>query len=102
MKRFSAVLALTALAATGLAVAQQAPPPAEPPTSTSSQEQAPDATTPPSDSSAGAATQSSSADKQQMMKDCMTQVTTANPGVPQKDIQDFCDKEVNKTAPPRN
>jgi hypothetical protein len=37
-----------------------------------------------------------------MMKDCMTQVTTANPGVPQKDIQDFCDKEVNKTAPPRN
>ena len=50
----------------------------------------------------GATTQSSSADKQQMMKDCMTQVTTANPGVPQKDIQDFCDKEVNKTAPPRN
>ena len=100
MKRFSAVLALTALAATGLAVAQQAPPPAEPPTTTS-QEQAPDATAPPSDSTAGATTQSSSADKQQMMKDCMTQVTTANPGVPQKDIQDFCDKEVNKTAPPR-
>ncbi|HEY8052062.1 MAG TPA: hypothetical protein VIE42_04585 [Steroidobacteraceae bacterium] len=101
MKRFSAALVLTALAATGLAVAQQAPPPAEPPTSTS-QDQAPDATTPPTDSSAGATTQSSSADKQQMMKDCLTQVTTANPGVPQKDIQDFCDKEVNKTAPPRN
>ena len=100
MKRFSAALALTALAASGLAFAQQAPPPAEPPSTAPTQEQAPDTTTPPADSSS-ATTQSSSTDKQQMMKDCISQVTTANPGVPQKDIQDFCDKEVNRTAPPR-
>ena len=101
MKRFSAVLALTALAAATVAVGQQAPPPAEPPASATSQEQSPSTATP-SDPSTSASGEGRQADKQAMMKDCMTQVTTANPGVPQKDIQDFCDKEVNKTAPPRN
>lgn len=91
MKRFSAALALTALAAATLAVAQQAAPSAEPPASATSQQPSRDATTP--------STPSTTADKQALMQACMTQVTAANPGVRHEDIQNFCDKEVNRSAP---
>ncbi len=33
------------------------------------------------------------------MQACMTQVTAANPGVRHEDIQNFCNKEVNRSAP---
>jgi len=104
MKRFSAVLAVSALAAAAtLAMAQQPPPPAEPPASTtpqdqsqSPQDQAPDTSTAPSDPSAGPNSESR---QQTLMKECMTQVAAANPGLAQKDIQNFCDKEVNQAPP---
>ena len=96
MKRFSAVFALTALAAATVGLAQQTPPPAEPPASS------PSATAPPADSGARTEGQSSRADKQAMMKDCLSQVKAANPGVPDKDIKAFCDKEVNQPSPPHD
>jgi hypothetical protein len=98
MRRFSPVLALTALAAATVALAQQTspPPPADPPAS------APSTTTPPPDPSASTDGQSSDANKQALMKDCMTQVRAANPGVPEKDIKNFCDKEINQPAAPQN
>jgi hypothetical protein len=94
MKRLSAVVALLTLGAATVALAQQPSPqtPAEPPASTSPQEQSP--ATPPSDPSMG-----NTADKQAMMKDCTTQIKAANPGVPDKVINDYCDKQINKPAP---
>ena len=98
MKRFSAALALTALAAATLAVAQQAAPSAEPPASATSQQPSRDATTP-SNPSTSASSETRQADKQALMQACVTQVTAANPGVRREDIQNFCDKEVNRSAP---
>ena len=98
MKHFSAVFALTALAAATLGMAQQTPPPAGPPAGTS-QQQSPD--TAPADPSASTNSQSGQTDRQALMKECMTQVTNANPGVPQKDIQNFCDKEVTQASQPQ-
>lgn len=92
MKRFSPVLALTALAAT-VALAQQTPPPAEPPADTPSTAPAPSVPNASPDST-------SSANKQALMKDCLTQVKTANPGVPDQDIKNFCDKQINQPSPP--
>ena len=92
MKRLSVVLALAALGAAGGALAQtysqQSPPSsAAPPASTSQQEE----TTP------------GKADKQALMKDCLSKVTAANPNASQKDIKDYCDKQVEKytTSPPK-
>jgi hypothetical protein len=96
MRRFSAVLALTALAAATVGLAQQPPPQSEPPATT------PNTATQPSDPGASADDQSSQANKQALMKDCMTQVRAANPGVPEKDIKNFCDKEINQPSPPQN
>jgi len=42
------------------------------------------------------------ADKQALMKDCLTQVKAANPGVADKDIKAFCDREVNQSSPPQD
>lgn len=92
MKRFSPVLALTALAAT-VALAQQTPPPAEPPADTPSTVPAPSDPNASPDST-------SSANKQALMKDCLTQVKAANPGVPDQDIKNFCDKQINQPSPP--
>ena len=91
MKR--AALALAALAAATVALAQQTSPPrsTEPPSS--SQEQTP----PPADSSA----RMSDADKQALMNKCMTQVQAANPNVPAQDIKAYCDKEIKSIASPR-
>lgn len=101
MKRPSTVFALIALAAATAALAQQQTTPqsgAQPPASPSqSQSQTP------SDPNASTSSENSSSDRQAqtkalMMKDCMTQVQTANPTVPQKDIRDFCDKQVNSQS----
>ena len=91
MKR--AALALAALAAATIALAQQTSPPtsAEPPSS--SQEQTP----PPADSSA----RMSDADKQALMNKCVTQVQAANPNVPEKDVKAYCDQEIKSIASPR-
>ena len=93
MKR--AALALAALAAATVAIAQQTTPPssAEPRTSTTPQEQ----TAPPADSSA----RMSEADKQALMNKCLTQVQAANPNVPEKDIRNYCDQEIKSIASPR-
>lgn len=93
MKR--AALALVALAAATGALAQQTAPttPAEPPTSTAPQAQ----TAPPADSS----TRMSEADKQTLMRDCLKQVQAANPTVPQKDVEAYCDKQVKSYSSPQ-
>ncbi len=93
MKR--AALALAALAAATVALAQQTTPPtaAEPSTSTTPQEQ----TAPPADSS----TRMSEADRQTLMRDCVRQVQAANPSVPEKDVKAYCDKEVKNYSSPQ-
>jgi hypothetical protein len=90
-----AALALAAIAAATVALAQQTTPPtsAEPRTSTAPQEQ----TTPPADSSA----RMSEADKQALMNKCVTQVQAANPNVPEKDIRTYCDQEIKTITSPR-
>jgi hypothetical protein len=80
--------ALAALAATTIGLAQQTAPPAEPRTP---QEQ----TAPPAESSS----RMSEADKQTMLKDCIKQVQAANPSVPEKDVKDYCDKQVKSYSP---
>jgi len=91
MKR--AALALAALAAATVALAQQTSPPTSAKSPSSSQEQTP----PPADSSA----RMSDADKQALMNKCMTQVQAANPNVPAQDIKAYCDKEIKSIAAPR-
>jgi len=79
---------LAALAAASVSLAQQTqPPPAEPQTP---QEQAP-----PADSSS----RMSEADKEALLKDCVKQVQAANPSVPEKDVQAYCDKQVKSYSP---
>jgi hypothetical protein len=92
MKRVSAAFALTAVAAATIALAQTAP--AEPPASTEQQQTNP--TTQPSDP--GARSDSGRADPQALMKDCIKQVQAANPNVPQKDIKEYCDKQVKSQS----
>ncbi|MGN6452474.1 MAG: hypothetical protein ACTHL7_05290 [Steroidobacteraceae bacterium] len=89
-------LALLALAAAGVAMAQTTPPPttAEPPAAAAPDEQS---QSPPPDSNASP----NSADAQALMKDCMTQVQAANPNVSEKDIKAFCENEIAKSAQPR-
>jgi hypothetical protein len=91
-----AALALTALAAATVALAQQttAPTPAEPPTSTAPQEQ----TAPPADSSTRSM---SEADRQTLMRDCVKQVQAANPSVPEKEVTAYCEKQVKSYSAPQ-
>jgi ABC-type glycerol-3-phosphate transport system substrate-binding protein len=92
MKR--AALALAAVIGATVALAQTPPPtPAEPPTSTAPQEQ----TAPPADSS----TRMSDADRQALMSKCVSQVQAANPNVPEKDIKDYCGREIKNIASPQ-
>ena len=88
-------LALAALAAATVALAQQTPPPtrAESQSSTAPQEQ----TAPPADSS----TRMSDADRQALMNKCVTQVQAANPSVPEKDIRAYCDREIKNLSSPQ-
>jgi hypothetical protein len=96
MNRLPAVIALTALTATSVALAQQATPQteAQPPAGATSQDQS--QATPPADPSTSA---SGPADKQSLMKNCMTQIQAANPGVPEKVIKDYCAKQTSKPQP---
>jgi hypothetical protein len=86
-----AAFALAALAATTIALAQQTTAPAEPQTRTTPQEQ----TASPTDSSP----RMSEADKQTLMTDCVRQVQAANPSVPEKDVNAYCDKQVKSYSP---
>jgi len=88
-------LALAALAAATVALAQQTAPPtrAESQSSTAPQEQ----TAPPADSS----TRMSDADRQALMNKCVTQVQAANPSVPEKDIRAYCDREIKNLSSPQ-
>ena len=91
MKRTA--LALAALAAASVALAQQTTPPTATEPSTTPREQ----TAPPADSSA----RMTDADRQALMNKCMTQVQAANPNVPAQDIKAYCDKEIKSIASPR-
>lgn len=81
MKRPSAVFALTALLAATIGLAQQ---------QTTSQSQA----QPPASTTQSQTPSDSKVDKQQLLKDCVSQVGAANPAVPEKEIKDFCTKEI--------
>ncbi len=89
MKR--AVFALGTLAAATIALAQQTSPSPEPPASTAPQEQ----TAPSTDASP----RTSQPDRQALMKDCLSQVQAANPSVPEKQIRDYCEKQVTSYSP---
>lgn len=95
MRRFSTLFALTALAAGTVGLAQQSPPQSEPPAN-------PPSATQPSDPGASTDSESTQANKQALMKDCLSQVKAANPGVPDKDIKNFCDKQINQPSPPHD
>ena len=102
--RFPALITLAALAASTVALAQQAPPPSEPPPSTTQpppstepQDQSTDPATTPSDPDASP---NSNSRQDTLRRECLTQVTAANPGVPADDIKNFCDKEVNQATQP--
>ncbi len=89
MKR--ALFAVGTLMAATMALAQQTTPSPEPPTSTAPQEQ----TAPPTDASP----RMSQPDREALMKDCLSQVQAANPSVPEKQIRDYCEKQVNSYSP---
>jgi hypothetical protein len=94
VKRLAAAFALSALAAATVGLAQQATQqaPTQPPATTGQ-------TPPPSDSSQAPSTSDQStgtADKQSLMKDCMSQLQAANPNVPLKEIQVYCNDQVSK------
>ena len=89
MKR--AALALSALAAATVALAQQTAP-QTPRTSTTPQEQ----TAPPANSGA----RMHEADQQALMTDCMKKVQAAHPSVAEKDIKAYCDKQMKTYSPP--
>ncbi len=94
MKR--AALALAALAAATVSLAQQTTPqtPAEPRANTTPQE----LTAPPANPSP----RMSETDKLILMGDCMRQVQAAHPSVPEKDVKAYCDKHVKSYSFPHN
>jgi hypothetical protein len=87
VKRLAAAFALSALAAATVGLAQQAT--QQTPAQRSATDSSSTNRTPSSpDPSAG------TADKQSVWKDCMSQVQAANPNVPLKEIQVYCDDQV--------
>jgi len=82
VKRVSAALGLTALAAAA-ALAQQ-PPATQPPASTSSQQQ--------SQTAAPDQGASRKPDTQTLMRNCLKQMQATN--APAQDIKDYCEKKV--------
>ena len=92
MKRLFAVLVFSGLVTVALGQEQATPKPqGQPPASTQTQ-------TPPDRN----ATSSSESGKEALMQSCFTQVRAANPGAPEKDIKDFCTKEVNNSYAPHD
>ena len=94
MKR--ATLALAALAAAAVSLAQHTTPqtPAEPRTSASPQEQ----TVPPANPSP----RMSETDKMILTADCMRQMQATHPTVPEKEAKAYCDKRVKGYSFPHN
>ena len=92
MKR--AALALAALAAGTVALAQQTTPPSPSQSRTSPDPQ--EQTAPPADSSA----RMTEADKQALMNKCLSQVQAANPNVSAQDVKAYCDKEIKSMESP--
>ena len=94
MKR--ATLALAALSAATVSLAQQTTPrnPAEPRTGSTPQEQ----TVPPADPSP----RMSETERMILTGDCMRQMQAAHPSVPEKDAKAYCDKRVKSYSFPRN
>ena len=94
MKR--AALALAALAAATVSLAQHTTPQtsAESRTSTIPREQS----APPADRSP----RMSETDKLILMGDCMRQMQAAHPSVPEKDAKTYCDKRVKSYSFPHN
>ena len=92
MKR--AAVALAALAAATIALAQQMTPPspAQPRTSTTPQEQ----TAPPAHPNS----RMSETDKLILLRDCMRQVEAGHPSVPEKDAKAYCDERVKSYSFP--
>jgi len=84
VKRVSAALALGALAAATVALAQQQTP-AQPPASTRPQEQS--QTTPPADRGANG-----TADEQALVRKCLKKMQATR--APAQDIKDYCEKKV--------
>ena len=93
MKRTA--LALAALAAATVALAQQTAPSA--PGERCSIAILLEWAAPPADSS----TRMSDADRQALMNKCVTQVQAANPSVPEKDIRAYCDREIKNLSSPQ-
>ncbi len=93
MKR--AALALAALAAATVALAQQTTPPprAEQRISSTPQEHA----APRADSSV----RMSQADKRDLMNKCVTQTRADNPNVPERDIRVYCEQGIKSITSPR-
>ena len=90
MKRAAVALAAMAAATVGMAQQTNPPTPAEPPANTAPQDQ----TAPPTDSN----TRLSEADRQSLWQDCMKQLQAANPSVPAKDVKAYCDKQVQSDS----
>jgi hypothetical protein len=89
-------LAIAALTAATVSLAQQTPPqtPAEPRTSSTPKQQ----TAPPADPRL----RISETDKLILLGDCMSQMQAAHPSVPEKDAKAYCDKRVKSYSFPRN
>ena len=81
-------IALTALCATTVGLAQQQPPPSQAP------QQPPASTSQP--------TTLSQADRDALMKDCLEKIQAANPQASQEDVKAYCDKKVQEYASPKN
>jgi hypothetical protein len=98
VKRISAPIVLSALAAATLATAQVSP--SDPPPGATPQMQ--DPTTPPSHPSAATTNEDSKTNRQALlMQHCMTQAHGAQPGMSEKDAKDFCDRQVNRSSSPQ-
>jgi hypothetical protein len=82
VKPVSATFALIALAAATAGFAQTAP----------QTQPRPDPATRPSEPSTG------KADAQALMKDCMTRAQAANPSATQKDVKEYCIKQVTQQS----
>ena len=103
MKQVRAVLALIALAAAAISLAQS-PPQSQPPASTQQpeeQQQTNPPTEPPASTSEGTMGQATQA----LMRQCVQRMQAANPSALQKDIHDYCEKQVksqSQTPNPRD
>lgn len=96
MKRVCAAFALTALATAAISLAQS-PPQSQPPASTPQpEEQQP--TNPPTQPSDSSSEGSMGQATQALMRQCVQRMQSANPNALQKDIHDYCEKQVKSQS----